>query len=118
MLQDRAWLLIGRKMADEASSQELNELEEILKNNPELHFSLQVLTEIWHQSPSIEAAEEETAYQNHLRRMQGRFTDHPGNTEDFVENSTLFSSSGKSFIRKNLLAISAFAGALLGGTAC
>ena len=108
MLQDRTWLLIGRKMANEASPQELKELEEILRHNPELHFSLQALTELWHQTPSAKPAELEEAYQKHLKRMQAELADHPGNTEDFVENSTLFPSSDRSFFRRNALALSLF----------
>jgi len=100
-------------MANEASPQELKELEEILKNNPELHFSLQALTEIWQQSPPTDRNEIESAYQNHLNRMQSELTDHPGYSEDFVENSTLFSSSRNSFLRRNLLAITAFGVAVI-----
>jgi len=106
MLQDRTWLLIGRKMADEASPQELKELEEILKHNPELHFSLQALTELWQHSPSASNIETEEAYQKHLERMQAELADHPGNTEDFVENSTLFIPEERSFFRRNALALS------------
>jgi transmembrane sensor len=106
MLQDRTWLLIGRKMANEASPQELKELEDILKYNPELHFSLQALTELWHQHPSANASEIEEAYQKHLARLQAELHDHPGNTEDFVENSTLFQPVERSFFRRNALALS------------
>lgn len=113
MLQDRTWLLIGRKMAAEASPQELKELEEILKNNPELHFSIQALTEFWYQSPSASAAEIEQAYQNHLERMQSKLEDHPGSIEDFVENSTLFPSSGRSFFRRHALALTSLTTILL-----
>src|SRR5687767_10483603 len=113
MLQDRTWLLIGRKMADEASPLELKELEEILKLNPELHFSLHALTELWQQTPSIGYNEIEAAYQNHLSRLKTELADHPGNIEDFVENSTLFSDSGSSFIRRNILAITAVTTAII-----
>ena len=40
--------------------------------------------------------------------MQAELADHPGNTEDFVENSTLFPSSDRSFFRRNALALSFF----------
>ena len=106
MLQDRTWLLIGRKMANEASPQELKELEDILKHDPELHFSLQALTELWQQHPTANAAEIDQAYQKHLDRMEAEFSDHPGSTEDFVDNSTLFPSHHRSFFGKNVLALS------------
>ena len=113
MLQDRTWLLIGRKMADEASPQELKELEEVLRSNPELHFTLQALTELWQQSPATDINSIEAAYQDHLNRMKTQIADHPGNTEDFVENSTLFANSEQSFFRRNILALSGFAAAVL-----
>ena len=113
MLQDRTWLLIGRKMADEASPLELKELEEILKLNPELHFSLQALTELWQQPSPTSINEIESAYQNHLSRLKTELTDHPGNSEEFVDNSTLFSSSGRSFIRRNILALAAISTAII-----
>jgi ferric-dicitrate binding protein FerR (iron transport regulator) len=105
MLQDRTWLLIGRKMANEASPQELKELEEILRTNPELHFSLQALTELWHQAPTENQTFLESAYQNHLNRMRDHIADPPGNNDDFVENSTLFAPPGKSFIRRRGLTL-------------
>jgi transmembrane sensor len=113
MLQDRTWLLIGRKMADEASPQELKELEEVLRGNPELHFTLQAITELWQQSPPTDFNAAETAYQDHLSRMKMEVADHPGYTDDFVENSTLFSASGKSFFRKNIFAFAGFAAVVL-----
>lgn len=113
MLQDRTWLLIGRKMADEASPQELKELEEILRSNPELHFTLQAFTELWQQTPATDINAIEAAYQDHLKRMKTEIADHPGNTEDFVENSTLFANSEQSFLRKNIFALAGFAAMLL-----
>lgn len=101
MLQERAWLLIGRKMAQEASPHELKELEEILKANPELHFSLQALTELWQQTPSPDYNELETAYHNHIHRMKSAGSDHPGNHEELVESTELFYPSQKSFFRKH-----------------
>jgi transmembrane sensor len=113
MLQDRTWLLIGRKMAAEASPQELKELEEILRHNPELHFSLQALTEFWQQSPAANNAEIEEAYQKHLAKMQSELEDHPGSAEDFVENSTLFPAAERSFFRRNALALSSLTAILI-----
>lgn len=113
MLQERTWLLIGRKMANEASPLELKELEEILKCNPELHFSLQAITELWQKSPSVGATEIEEAYQRHLARMQSELDDHPGNVEDLVESATLFPQAGRSFFRRNALVLSSLATVIL-----
>lgn len=100
MLQDRTWLLIGRKMANEASPQELTELEEILKYNPELHFSLQALTEIWQQSSTEDRVSTESAYQLHLNRLKSELTDHPGSNYDLNDYSPIFATSRPSFFRR------------------
>lgn len=100
MLQDRTWLLIGRKMAAEASPQELKELEDVLKRSPELHFSLQALTEIWQKNPPENRDNIEDAYQLHLNRLKFQLADHPGSNYELSDNSPLFSASKPSFFQK------------------
>jgi transmembrane sensor len=78
MLDDRTWLLIGRKMANEASAQELLELERILRTSPELHFSLQALSDLWQQSPAANIEETEIAYARLIENMHLKGIDVPG----------------------------------------
>jgi len=78
MIQDRTWLLIGKKMANQASAEELGELENILRTDPELHFSLQVIEEIWQQTPSHNIADLDAAYLQHLTRMENLGIETPG----------------------------------------
>jgi len=70
MLHDRTWVLLGRKMTGEARPEELRELEEILKQDPELYFSLHAIAELWHRNPPDTSAESQEAYQAHLQRMK------------------------------------------------
>ncbi len=72
MLHDRTWVLLGRKMTGEARPEELRELEEILKHDPELYFSLHAIAELWHRNPPDTSAELQEAYQIHLQRMKDR----------------------------------------------
>jgi len=72
MLHDRTWVLLGRKMTGEARPEELRELEEILKNDPELYFSLHAIAELWHRNPPDTSGESQEAYQAHLQRMKER----------------------------------------------
>jgi ferric-dicitrate binding protein FerR (iron transport regulator) len=72
MLHDRTWFLLGRKMTGEARPEELRELEEILKNDPELYFSLHAIAELWHRNPPDTSADLQEAYQAHLQRMKDR----------------------------------------------
>jgi ferric-dicitrate binding protein FerR (iron transport regulator) len=91
-------------MAGEASPQELKELEDVLKNNPELHFSLQALSDLWKESPNADDSDIESAYLSHLNRMKSQGTEIPGiNEEDFVENSSLFSSQKQSSFKRRIL---------------
>jgi ferric-dicitrate binding protein FerR (iron transport regulator) len=82
MLQDRTWLLIGRKMANEATPGEIQELEELLKNNPELHFALHTISGISHQNPSENYLQIDRAYSAHLKRMKEMGMDVPGSEEE------------------------------------
>jgi len=91
MLDDRTWLLIARKMANEATPQELRELEDILKVTPELHFSLQTLSGLWHQRQHENIHDLESAYTAVLNRMEQNGTDAPVRTShELMETSPVF----------------------------
>lgn len=81
MLQDRTWHLIGRKIANEATPGELQELEELLKANPELHFTLQTIAGLSQQNPSENYLQIDLAYASHLNRMKEMGIDIPGADE-------------------------------------
>lgn len=55
MMDDRIWLLIARKLSGEASPAELKELEKLIKENPDLHHSIDTFTRLW-TAPVKEAA--------------------------------------------------------------
>lgn len=84
MLQDRTWLLIGRKMANEASEKELQELEDILKANPELNYTLHTLISTNHQNPSENYLQLDQAYAAHIARMKSLGIEAPG--DDGIEH--------------------------------
>lgn len=70
MSVERIWELMARKLAGEASEAELGELDQLLKSNPNLHFPLQTVADLWHQHPETDKAALEDAFQKHLRRME------------------------------------------------
>lgn len=41
------WRLIARKLAGDASQKELQELQELLQDNPHIQYSVEVLTDLW-----------------------------------------------------------------------
>ncbi|HMH32704.1 MAG TPA: FecR domain-containing protein [Puia sp.] len=64
------WNLIAKKLSGEASEEELSMLESLLHSNPDLHYPMQTITDLWHsnQSPASEEALE--AYGRHIGAMQ------------------------------------------------
>lgn len=68
-MNDRIWEIVAKKLAGEASSKELEELEEILRQNPELHYPLQTVSDLWfHPAPQKEDAK--AAFERHLNRLK------------------------------------------------
>src|SRR5258708_5365973 len=65
---DRIWYLIGKKLAGEADQSELTELESLLRSDPDLHYALQNITDIW-SLPTRSASDAEAVYQRHISRL-------------------------------------------------
>lgn len=71
MSADRIWELIGRKLSNEASAEELQELDHLLRTHADLHFSVQTITDLWQQDNNTTAADEtQAAFDQHLQRME------------------------------------------------
>jgi ferric-dicitrate binding protein FerR (iron transport regulator) len=94
MVNDRIWLLIGRKLAGEASAEELQELEQLLRTHPDIHFPLQTLSDLWSRKSSDTDTELENAYALHLEKMKQAGmepvhvdTEHPNDTAFLLEGS-------------------------------
>ena len=63
------WNLFAKKLAGEATDEELNELEQLMKANPDLLYSAQHMDDLW----KLEATEDlyisENAYSLHLKKL-------------------------------------------------
>jgi transmembrane sensor len=70
MDNDRVWNLIAKKLAGEASSGDLKELESALRIDPDLHYSLEALNDMWKKESCMEPGQSEIAFQKHLERMR------------------------------------------------
>jgi|HubBroStandDraft_6_1064221.scaffolds.fasta_scaffold71705_4 transmembrane sensor len=75
MDNDRIWNLIAKKLAGEASVGELKELESILRIDPDLHYSLEALHDMWKKKSQQEPEQAEIAFQKHLDRMYSKGID-------------------------------------------
>ncbi|MCG2615919.1 FecR domain-containing protein [Terrimonas sp. NA20] len=70
MSQEQFWILLTRKIAGEASPEDLTELEQLMQQHPEWQFASQNLEDIWNSKPHVDISEEEEAYLLHLHRLQ------------------------------------------------
>ena len=62
MILDRFWQLLAKKLAGEATGDEIRELENIIKTNPDLSFSGQNVADIWQLKPQENKTETENAF--------------------------------------------------------
>ena len=68
MSKDRIWFLVGKKLAGEASAEELNELEGLLRSDPDMHYALQNITDLWNLSTPA-SNDVDDAFNRHISRM-------------------------------------------------
>jgi transmembrane sensor len=69
MQKDSVWELIAKKLAGEATLSELKELEDRLRQDPDMHYPLQTVSDLWHHK----AKQEEDGYEafdRHANRMR------------------------------------------------
>jgi len=69
MSKDRIWFLVSKKLAGEASAEELNELEGLLRSDPDMHYALQNITDLWNLSAPADN-EADDAFNRHINRLK------------------------------------------------
>src|SRR5450432_4202977 len=73
--QEYVWNLIAKKLSGEATLEELQELELLLRSNPDLHYPMQTISAIWKLKTAAGKQAPEDAFKRHLDRMQELKTD-------------------------------------------
>lgn len=97
--QNRFWSLLSKKLVNEASQDELQELHSILLNNPELLHQSDLLTDMWAQSPKVASHTNEAVYMRHIMKHKSEFFTEDSH-EVAEENTTDKPENGKpSFFR-------------------
>jgi ferric-dicitrate binding protein FerR (iron transport regulator) len=89
MSQELFWVLLSKKLAGEASSHELKDLENLILEHPEWQYAIQNLEDLWKHEPLGTTIQEEDAYMLHLHRMSEQnipFGDRP--VEEMPARST------------------------------
>ena len=76
-LKEYAWNLIAKKLAGEATADELKELDSLLRNNPELHYPMQTISDLWRHTILADKAQAEKAFSDHLDRIAELRIDFP-----------------------------------------
>ena len=69
MHEEYIWNLIAKKLSGEAVREELQELEDLLRISPELHYSMQNIIDLWKPQPNFDQEEAHQAFNRHLERM-------------------------------------------------
>lgn len=78
---EKIWFLIARKLSGEASETELTELEQLLRQNPEENYSMEVMQDLWKSRPAADSSYAENEYQKLTLKLkqqgldQGHFAD-------------------------------------------
>ncbi|MBN9383155.1 MAG: FecR family protein [Chitinophagaceae bacterium] len=68
--KEYTWNLVAKKLMGEATPEELRELEELLRSNPELHYPMQTISDLWNPVDPRDQQVAEEAFNRHLDRMQ------------------------------------------------
>ena len=71
--QGQFWILLSKKLSNEASFEELQELQSILLSNPDLHHKAEMLTEMWRQGSINSSTGSEAAYVRHIMKHKDEF---------------------------------------------
>lgn len=81
---DKLWTLVAKKLAGEASEEELKEMEELIREHPGWQNAVEQMEHLWKQQPMVQTQEIEDAYIAHLYRLEEKnininaATEYPG----------------------------------------
>ena len=103
---DRIWQLLARKLSNEATQAELDELSALLKNDEATASIAHTIEEHWNANPDIDIEFLDATYLLHLKRMQeqGLVMGTPHQQELFLEASNNTNKSRNRGTKKLLLA--------------
>ncbi len=117
MSQEVFWILFSKKIAGEASPEELTQFENLVKQYPEWQYAVQSVEDMWKNTApqsNAEIAEAEDAYMLHLQRMQEKNIEI--NSIDSNYNTHTYTSTRKVSKRViKIVSISAIAASMVFG---
>jgi transmembrane sensor len=69
MQEDQFWLLVSLKLSGEATAEELDTLDALLKEHPEMGLRLDILNDLWAQQHPAPPGRQKDALNRHLQRL-------------------------------------------------
>src|SRR6266508_4224052 len=75
MNEERFWLLVSLKFSGEANDKELEELDSILKQHPEMGVYSEMLANLWREKQAQPLTRKKQAFESHLKRLNKHFAD-------------------------------------------
>lgn len=113
MKEERFWELVSLKLSGEATEEELSELQELLKANPELGLKGNQVEYVWKNKSHTGVPETDDAFNRHLQRLSNHFAAPAMQYEQSV-NTPEESSPGKQIsIKRRLIRFASMAAAVL-----
>lgn len=82
MAEEFVWNLIAKKLSGEATESDLRELEKLLRENPELHYPVQTIVDLWTSDQPFDQQEAHEAFKRHVDRMADLKVDFKWHQED------------------------------------
>lgn len=76
MDNERIWTLIAKKLAGEATAEDILELYDLLQEHPEVHYSLEIFDELWEQN-QFAKDRPVAAYARLLKKMEQQGIEFP-----------------------------------------
>jgi transmembrane sensor len=102
---EHIWILMARKLSGEASQEELQELDQLLRQDPHVNYSKEILHDIWRMQPDYDSQYAENKYKNLVQQIKNRGIDEGKFIQDdhFINGEEKLNSDKKS--RKTFFAI-------------
>ena len=113
MAEEHIWNLIAKKLSGEASQAELQELEKLLRDNPDLHYPVQTIIDMWLADSHFNQQEAHEAFNRHLQRLKDLNIDF--DQKDQQESDVILMPSRRKRFLRPAIAVALVTGALYAG---
>jgi ferric-dicitrate binding protein FerR (iron transport regulator) len=104
--EDIIWILMARKLSGEASAAEIAELDLLLRNNPNINYSKEILYDLWQSGIVTDSHYTESKYKELLLQLKSLGADTEGfEANDHFINSDEIPAQSSRFSKKLVLGI-------------